>query len=57
MWLGLIEASHGDARDSQPLVQLGVDPATGTPEEFTALIRDEYARWSKVIRTANIEVN
>jgi tripartite-type tricarboxylate transporter receptor subunit TctC len=38
-------------------VQLGVDPGTGSPDEFTALIRDEYARWTKVIRAANIRVN
>ncbi len=38
-------------------VQLGVDPGTGSIEEFAALIRDEYARWSKVIRAANIKVN
>jgi tripartite-type tricarboxylate transporter receptor subunit TctC len=37
--------------------QLGVDPATSTPDAFGALIRDEYARWTKVIRTANIRLN
>lgn len=38
-------------------VQLGVDPASSSPDEFTALIRDEYARWSKVIRAANIRIH
>lgn len=38
-------------------VQLGVDPASSSPDEFTALIRSEYARWSKVIRAANIRIN
>ena len=34
---------------------LGADPATSSPEEFSALIRDEYARWSKLIQAANIK--
>jgi tripartite-type tricarboxylate transporter receptor subunit TctC len=38
-------------------VQLGVDPTSSSADDFTALIRDEYARWSKVIRTANIRIN
>lgn len=37
-------------------VQLGVDPAVAGPDEFTQLIRSEFARWSKVIRAANIRV-
>ena len=37
-------------------VQLGVDPETGSSEAFAKLIADEFARWSKVIRTANIKV-
>ena len=36
-------------------VALGADPVASTPEEFSALIRDEYARWSKVIREAGIK--
>ncbi|MCC6533903.1 MAG: tripartite tricarboxylate transporter substrate binding protein [Burkholderiales bacterium] len=38
-------------------VQLGVDPGTSTAEAFATVIRDEFARWTKVIRTANIKVN
>lgn len=34
---------------------LGADPATSSPEEFSALIRDEYVRWSKLIQAANIK--
>jgi tripartite-type tricarboxylate transporter receptor subunit TctC len=41
---------------SDRFVQLGVDPATSSSEEFAKLIADELARWSKVIRTANIKV-
>jgi tripartite-type tricarboxylate transporter receptor subunit TctC len=36
--------------------QQGVDPASSTPEEFAQLIRDEVARWAKVIRTAGIKI-
>jgi tripartite-type tricarboxylate transporter receptor subunit TctC len=35
-------------------IALGADPAASTPEEFSALIRDEYARWSKLIQSAGI---
>ena len=36
--------------------QQGIDPETSTPEQFAGLIRDEYARWTKVIRTAGIKL-
>ncbi|HTP96705.1 MAG TPA: tripartite tricarboxylate transporter substrate binding protein [Burkholderiales bacterium] len=34
---------------------LGTDPVTSSPEEFSALIRNEYARWSKLIKAAGIK--
>ena len=40
----------------EKFAQQSIDPATGTPEEFARLIRDEVARWSKVIRSAGIKV-
>ena len=40
----------------EKFAQQGVDPASSTTEEFAALIRDEFARWTKVIRTAGIKV-
>jgi tripartite-type tricarboxylate transporter receptor subunit TctC len=36
---------------------LGLDPVTNTPEEFTAQIRKEIAKWGKVIRDANIKID
>lgn len=36
--------------------QQGIDPETSTPEEFAKLIRDEYARWTKVIRASGIKL-
>lgn len=43
-----------DMRDK--FLQQGVDPAASTPEEFAQMIRDEVARWSKVIRGAGIKL-
>ncbi|MGZ5091176.1 MAG: Bug family tripartite tricarboxylate transporter substrate binding protein [Burkholderiales bacterium] len=36
--------------------QQGIDPETSTPEQFAQLIREEYARWTKVIRASGIKV-
>jgi tripartite-type tricarboxylate transporter receptor subunit TctC len=36
--------------------QQGIDPETSTPEQFAQLIREEYARWTKVIRTTGIKL-
>jgi tripartite-type tricarboxylate transporter receptor subunit TctC len=33
---------------------LGVDPATSTPAQFAALIREEMAKWAQVVRVAGI---
>ena len=35
----------------------GIEPATSTPDALTATIRDDYARWGKVIRDANIKAD
>jgi tripartite-type tricarboxylate transporter receptor subunit TctC len=35
---------------------LGVSPLGGTPEEFGAFIREDFAKWTKVIKDANIKV-
>jgi len=41
----------------EKFLQQGVDPETSTPEQFAQLIRDEHARWTKVIRTAGIRLD
>lgn len=33
----------------------GAEPAGGSPEQFTAYIRSEHAKWAKVIRDAKIQ--
>jgi len=35
----------------------GSYPITSTPEEFSAFIREEAQRWSRVIRGANIKLD
>jgi tripartite-type tricarboxylate transporter receptor subunit TctC len=37
-------------------LQLGIDPVGNTPEEFTQFLKDEVAKWAKVIREANVKV-
>jgi len=34
---------------------LGVSPLGSTPEQFATFIRDDYAKWTKVITDANIK--
>ncbi|MGE5525087.1 MAG: Bug family tripartite tricarboxylate transporter substrate binding protein [Rhodospirillaceae bacterium] len=38
------------------LASVGLDATTSTPAEFGKFVRDEYERWGKVIREANIRV-
>lgn len=33
---------------------LGLDPAGGTPEAFGAFVKEDIARWAKVIKAANV---
>jgi len=40
---------------SQLYVNLGTQPLANSPEQFAAFIKAEMAKWSKVIRTANIK--
>ena len=41
----------------EALAKLGVDPGGGTPEAFGTLVHAEIARWSKVIKDADIKIN
>ena len=45
--------SDADAREK--LAQLGGDVAANTPAEFTARIRDDLAKWSKLIRAIGLK--
>ncbi|HEV2008127.1 MAG TPA: tripartite tricarboxylate transporter substrate binding protein [Burkholderiales bacterium] len=35
---------------------IGLEPAPGTPEQFSAYIKEDFARWTKVVKEANIKV-
>jgi tripartite-type tricarboxylate transporter receptor subunit TctC len=39
------------------LTKSGVDPEGGTPDELGKYMRSELAKWTKVIKTANITVD
>ena len=36
----------------QQLAAQSIDPLNGTPDQFTAYIRDEIAKWAKVVKTS-----
>ena len=38
------------------IVQVGIDPVGNSPEEFTQFLRDEIAKWGKVIKAANVKI-
>jgi len=40
---------------SQVLINMGLQPASNTPDEFRVLIKSEIEKWGKVIRAANIK--
>jgi tripartite-type tricarboxylate transporter receptor subunit TctC len=41
-----------DVRDS--LRRQGLDPVTGTPEQFAQLVRADLAKWARVVKDARI---
>ena len=36
---------------------VGAEPMKSTPAEFNAFLKNEIAKWAKVIRTANVRAN
>ena len=36
---------------------IGVEAVGGTPAEFAAYIKEDFARWTKVVKDANIKVD
>jgi tripartite-type tricarboxylate transporter receptor subunit TctC len=37
-------------------INLGIDPAGTTAEEFAAFLKNEVDKWGKVIRAANVKI-
>ncbi len=42
---------------NERFIQLGIDPVGSNAPEFTRFLRDEVAKWAKVIRDANVKVD
>ena len=58
----IVDRLHADAvravnaQDTRERLQgLGADPVGNTPEQYTAFMRNEIAKWDKVIKTAGIK--
>ena len=47
--------AHADMRDR--LVAQGLDVIGGTPEQFTAVLREETERWAKVVMAAKMKLD
>ena len=46
------------AKDLQDkMAQQGAEPATVTPEQFAALIRDELPKWAKAVKASGAQVD
>lgn len=45
----------GSAVSQTRMQAAGADPGGNTPEEFARFIRDDQARWSKLMREAGIK--
>lgn len=39
------------------LMEFGVEPASGTPEQFSEMIRSETTRWQGIVRSRNIQLD
>jgi tripartite-type tricarboxylate transporter receptor subunit TctC len=52
------EAARGMALPDvkQRVLDMGADVIVSTPQQFTAQIKEEVAKWAKVVKTANIQV-
>ncbi len=46
-----------DAEIREKLKTYGMSPAPGTPEQFSALLQSESARYAKVVREAGIKAD
>jgi tripartite-type tricarboxylate transporter receptor subunit TctC len=50
-----IHKAMASAEMKKLYVEFGAEPAPTTPEAFTAMVRKEIAKWSKVVKDANIK--
>lgn len=52
-----IKQVAGDAGVKDRLITLGGEPASSTPEEYTALIRSETEKFARIVKDANIKAD
>lgn len=52
-----IRVAVADQHVRETLAKQGAEPLTSTPEEFSAFIRSELARWAKVVKDANVKAD
>jgi len=53
---GAINEAIGSPEVKARFEQLNIESRQNTPEEFSAFVRDQMARWGKVIKDANIKL-
>jgi tripartite-type tricarboxylate transporter receptor subunit TctC len=47
----------GSAEAKERLSSLGAIPIGGTPAELAALVKSELARWSAIVKSANVKID
>jgi tripartite-type tricarboxylate transporter receptor subunit TctC len=52
-----IDAALKDPQLSDKILQLGAVPEGGSPQDVAAFLRDETAKWKRVIETADIKID
>ena len=45
------------AEVKERLAQFGIDPVGSTSAEFTVFLKNEVAKWAKVIKDANVKID
>ena len=55
--IGSVVASVKDPAINQRLVKMDLIPTGTSPEEFARIIRDDTAKWAKVIKDAGIKAD
>ena len=51
-----VARAYTNPQARERLAQIGMDPVGSTPEEFVSFLRTEIAKWSKVVKEANIRI-
>lgn len=52
-----LQAAGKRAEIRERLIQMGIDPVAGTPAQFEQFLRDEVAKWGKVIKQAGVKID